>query len=191
MKTLEIKGNVREQIGKNSSADLRKEGLVPSVLYGGDAPIHFSTPLFSFKQLVYTPDAYLVKLDIDGKSYDAILQDAQFHPVSEDIIHSDFLAISKDSPVTIQIPVKTFGRSKGVLAGGGLSIIIRKLKVRAIPANLPDVIMVDMTDIDLGGAFKVKDLVLPEGVVALNQPNSVIAGVKVTRTARLAANAEK
>lgn len=191
MKTLEIKGNLREKVGKNSSAELRKEGQVPSVLYGGKAPIHFSTPLVSFKQLVYTPDAYLVSLDIDGKSHDAILQDAQYHPVSDEITHADFLAISKDSSVTIQIPVKTFGRSKGVLAGGGLSIILRKLKVKAIPANLPDVIMVDMTEIDLGGAFKVRDLQLPEGVEVLNQPNSVIAGVKVTRTARLAANAEK
>lgn len=186
MKSVELKGQVRENLGKTASASLRKEGLVPCVLYGNGDPIHFSTPSSSFKSLIYTPDAHLVVLNIAGKKYDAILQDSQFDFVSDELTHADFKAISQEEPVTILIPVKTVGKCKGVLAGGNLSIIIRKLKVKALPKNLPDYIEVDMTEVDLGGSYKVKSLVLPEGVEVLNSPDAVVAGVKITRTARLA-----
>ena len=186
MKSVELKGQVREKLGKTASASLRKEGLVPCVLYGNGEPIHFSAPSISFKNLIYTPDAHLVVLDIAGKKHDAILQDSQFNFVSDELTHADFKAISQEEQVTILIPVKTVGKCKGVLAGGNLSIIIRKLKVKALPKNLPDYIEVDMTNIDLGGSFKVKSLNLPEGVEVLNSPEAVVAGVKITRTARLA-----
>lgn len=185
MKTVELKGAVREKLGKSASAALRKEELVPCVLYGGETPIHFSAHKLSFKELIYTPDAYLVKMDLDGKKVEAILQDAQFDPVSDDIIHADFIQVIEGRPVIVNIPVKTVGRSKGVLAGGALSLILRKLKVKGQVAHLPEVIEIDMTNIGLGGSYKVKDVSLPEGVEILNAPTSVIAGVKVTRTARL------
>lgn len=190
MKTVEFKGAVREKLGKSASAELRKQELVPCVLYGGEEPIHFSTHTLSFKELIYTPDTYLVKIDLDGKNVEAILQDAQFDPVSDDIIHADFIQVIEGKPVVVNIPVKTVGRAKGVLAGGALSLVLRKLKVRGLVNQLPEYIEIDMTPIKLGGSYKVKDVKLAEGVEILNAPSAVIAGVKVTRTARLGGGEE-
>ncbi len=186
MKSVEIQGALRTELGKKEAKRLRKLEEIPCVLYGTETPIHFSTPVASFKQLVYTPDALLVKISVGGKNYDAILQDSQFHPLNDEILHADFLKIEKDKAVTIEVPVKTTGNSKGVLAGGKLVLNLRKIKVKALPANLPDSITIDITAIDLGGAFKVKSLELAKGVEVLNTANTVIAAVKATRTSRTA-----
>ncbi len=186
MKSVEVKGAVRTELGKTEAKRLRKLEEIPCVLYGTETPVHFSTPVASFKQLVYTPDALLVKISVGGKNYDAILQDTQFHPLNDEIIHADFLKIEQDKPVTIEIPVKTTGNSKGVLAGGKLQVNLRKIKVKALPANLPDSINIDITNIDLGGTFKVKNLELTKGIEVLSAQNTVIAAVKTTRTSRAA-----
>lgn len=184
MNTVEVKGALRSELGKPEAKKLRKEGQVPCVLYGTENPIHFSTETNSFKKLVYTPDAYLVKLDIDGKTYDAILQDSQYHPVSDAIIHADFLVISENKPVVIEIPVQTTGSSKGVIAGGRLSVNLRTVKIKALPSVLPDVVEVDITNLKIGDSVKIKNLKLAEGVEALNNENSVVVAVKTTRVSR-------
>lgn len=184
MNSVEIKGNLRTQVGKPGAKQLRREDKVPCVLYGTEAPVHFSTHINSFKQLIYTPDAYLVKLEVEGKNYEAVLQDAQYHPVTDTLIHADFLLISQDKPVVIDIPVVTTGNSVGVLAGGRLVINLRTVKVKALPGLLPDTIQVDITNIALGETVKVKDLQLPEGVEAINVANSVVVAVKTTRVSR-------
>ena len=186
MNTVEVKGTLRKDLGKPEAKRLRKEEQVPCVLYGTETPVHFSTDVRSFKKLVYTPDAYLVKVEIDGTTYDAVMQDAQFHPVSDAIIHADFKSISDDKPVTIDIPVHTFGKSKGVIAGGRLSVNLRSVKIKALPGSLPDTIEVDITPLAIGDTVKIKDLKLADGVAALNNGNSVVVAVKTTRVSRSA-----
>lgn len=183
MKTVEIKGNLRENLGKPGSKQLRKEEKVPCVLYGTDAPVHFSAELNSFKKLVYSPDAYIAKLDIDGTSYEAIIQDAQFHPVSDKLIHADFLVATKDKPVTMRIPVATTGVAIGVMNGGRLVLSIRAVRLKGLYTALPEVISIDITKLNIGQAVKIGELDLPEGVETVADDSAVVVTVKTTRVA--------
>jgi large subunit ribosomal protein L25 len=185
MKTVQIKGEARLNVGKKDAAALRASGNVPSVLYGGEAPVHFSADKKSFNQIIYTPDAYLVDLEIAGKNYTAILKDTQFDVVSDEIIHADFLLAPAGKPVTLEIPVVTSGVAKGVEAGGKLQIILRKIKVKGPADKLPDSISVDMTEVELGGSVQVKAIPSIEGVEILNLPGAVVARVQVTRSSRM------
>src|SRR5699024_8576308 len=138
MKSITIKGSQRKSVGKVATKALRNAGKVPCVVYGGDKPLHFSAEEKAFKYFVDTPYAHCVGISLeDGSSYNAILQDIQFHPVTYNILHIDFYQLSDDKEVTIEIPVKTVGVAPGVLAGGVLRLTKRKLKVKALPANLP------------------------------------------------------
>ena len=185
MKTVQIKGEARLNVGKKDAAALRASGNVPSVLYGGEAPVHFSADKKSFNQIIYTPDAYLVDIEIAGKNYTAILKDTQFDVVSDEIIHADFLLAPAGKPVTLEIPVVTSGVAKGVEAGGKLQIILRKIKVKGPADKLPDSISVDMTEVELGGSVQVKAIPSIEGVEILNLPGAVVARVQVTRSSRM------
>ena len=185
MKTVQIKGEARLNVGKKDAAALRASGNVPSVLYGGEAPVHFSADKKSFNQIIYTPDAYLVDLEIAGKNYTAILKDTQFDVVSDEIIHADFLLAPAGKPVTLEIPVVTSGVAKGVEAGGKLQIILRKIKVKGPADKLPDSISVDMSEVELGGSVQVKSIPSIEGVEILNLPGAVVARVQVTRSSRM------
>ena len=185
MKTVQIKGEARLNVGKKDAAALRASGNVPSVLYGGETPVHFSADKKSFNQIIYTPDAYLVDLEIAGKNYTAILKDTQFDVVSDEIIHADFLLAPAGKPVTLEIPVVTSGVAKGVEAGGKLQIILRKIKVKGPADKLPDSISVDMTEVELGGSVQVKTIPSIEGVEILNLPGAVVARVQVTRSSRM------
>jgi large subunit ribosomal protein L25 len=185
MKTVQIKGEARVNVGKKDAAAVRASGNVPSVLYGGEAPIHFSADKKAFNQIIYTPDAYLVDLDIAGTVYTAILKDSQFDVVSDEIIHADFLLAPAGKPVTVEIPVLTTGNAKGVEAGGKLQIILRKIKVKGAADKLPEAITVDMTDVELGGSVQVKAIPAIEGVEILNLPGAVVARVQVTRSSRM------
>lgn len=185
MKTVQIKGEARLNVGKKDAAALRASGNVPSVLYGGEAPVHFSADKKAFKQIIYTPDAYLVDLEIAGKNYTAILKDTQFDVVSDEIIHADFLLAPAGKPVTLEIPVVTSGVAKGVEAGGKLQIILRKIKVKGPADKLPDSISVDMSEVELGGSVQVKSIPSIEGVEILNLPGAVVARVQVTRSSRM------
>lgn len=158
MKTIEIKGSFRTELGKKSSKLVRKAGSVPCVIYGKEKNIHFQATELSFKNLVYTPNAHLVKLSIDNKEFKVVLKDMQFHPVNDKILHADFVEIFDDKPVVIGIPIKVSGDSEGVLAGGKLSIKKRSLKVKGLPKDLPEFLPIDITDLKIHESVKVGDL---------------------------------
>jgi large subunit ribosomal protein L25 len=180
MKKVSVSGSPRENVGKKDAKRLRREGLVPCVLYGGKDQIQFAALAKAFKDVVYTPEACLVDLDIDGKKFTAILQDIQFHPVSEDILHADFLQIFEDKPVKVDIPVKLSGVSPGILKGGKLHMKLRKVKVKGLPGELPDTIDVSISKLEIGDSFKVSQL-SSDKLEFMDSPNSVIVMVKSTR----------
>ena len=169
-------------MGKKSTKALRDAELVPCVVYGGAEPLNFSTDEKSFKKLVYTPEAHTVELVIDGETIPAVLQDIQFHPITDKILHVDFYQLSEDKPVVMEVPVKITGRSKGVMAGGVLRQSFRKLRVKALPANLPDEIEVDITPLKIGGKVYVGDI-KSESFTFMHPDNAVVAAVKMSRTA--------
>lgn len=188
MQTFDITGSKREVGGKKVAKQLRREGLIPCIVYGGEKEITFSVPEVAFRDLVYTPNVYIVNLTIDGTTMKAVLKDIQFHPVKDTILHVDFLQIFDDKPVTIGVPLRITGNSEGVKVGGKLVIEMRKLNVKALPANLPDVLDVDITPLGLGQVIKVGDLSY-ENLELLNAKSAVVAGVKSTRAAISAAAA--
>jgi len=191
MKTFDIQGAKRAEMTKQSVKAIRNNEGVPCVLYGtGSDPVHFSAPLAAFKGLVYTPDVYMVKLMIDGKDHMCIMQDIQFHPVTDIIQHVDFLAVNNTQPVTMQIPVRITGASEGVKQGGKLVTKVRKLKVKALANKLPDFIPVDISPLKIGDDVRVRDLNL-DGVTFLDSPANVIVGVRTTRNVVAAAEEKK
>lgn len=182
MKSITIQGTKRESVGKKSTKALRDAELVPCVVYGGNGPLNFSTEEKSFKNLVYTPDAHTVELVIEGETIAAVLQDIQFHPITDRILHVDFYQLSADKPVIMEVPVRITGRAKGVVAGGVLRQSFRKLRIKAIPANLPDEIVVDVTPLKIGNKLYVGDI-KTESYTFLHPDNAVIAAVKMSRNA--------
>lgn len=183
MKTIELKGTARKAVGKKDAKLLRRNEQVPCVLYGGTENHHFSVNLKDLKKIVYTPKVYIIDIDIDGQNYNAIMQDLQFHPVSDDILHIDFLQVVENKPVIINIPVILEGFAKGVQAGGKLSQLARTLKVKALAKDLPDDLTVDVTNLELGKSIKVGELNF-ENIELLDSKNAVVAAVKLTRAAK-------
>ncbi|MCW4470279.1 50S ribosomal protein L25/general stress protein Ctc [Flavobacterium sp. MFBS3-15] len=186
MKSITIKGSERESVGKAATRAVRNAGMVPCVLYGGDQPVHFTAEEMAFKNLVYTPNVHTVVIDLAGKTYEAILQDIQFHPVSDKILHIDFYQLDPAKEITMEVPVKVIGNSKGVMAGGVLRLNQRKLKVRALPANLPDYVEADITDLEMGNKLYVTKLPT-NNFKLLNPDNTVVAQVRISRAAMKAA----
>ena len=182
MKSITIQGTKRENVGKKSTKALRDAELVPCVVYGGNEPLNFSTEEKSFKNLLYTPEAHTVSIEVDGQTIPAVLQDIQFHPITDRILHVDFYQLSEDKPVIMEVPVRITGRSKGVVAGGVLRQSFRKLKVKAIPANLPDEIVVDVTPLRIGNKLYVAAL-KNEAYTFMHPDNAVVAAVKMSRNA--------
>jgi len=158
MKTIEIKGSLRAELGKKSSKEIRKAGNVPCVIYKKDQNIHFFAHENSFRNLIYTPDAHIVTLNLDGEEHKVVLQDIQFHPVSDKIIHIDFMEIADNKPLVISIPIKITGDSEGVKAGGKLRIKKRHLKVRGFANDIPEELVIDITDVKIHHSIKVGDL---------------------------------
>ena len=183
MQAITIKGSERESVGKVSTKALRNAEKVPCVLYGGEKPIHFSADEISFKGLVYTSNAHTVVIEMEGhQAYEAVLQDIQFHPVTDRIMHIDFFQLFEDKLVNMNIPVRLEGNSPGVRNGGRLLFRKRKLTVRALPANLPDGIMVDISKLRIGGTISVGD-VKTEEYTFLHPDNTSIVQVKASRNA--------
>jgi large subunit ribosomal protein L25 len=183
MQAITIKGSERESVGKVSTKALRNAEKVPCVLYGGEKPIHFSADELSFKGLVYTSNAHTVVIELEGhQPYEAVLQDIQFHPVTDRILHIDFFQLFEDKAVSMNIPVRLEGNSPGVRNGGRLLFRKRKLTVRALPANLPDAIMVDISKLRIGGTISVGD-VKTEEYTFLHPDNTSIVQVKASRNA--------
>jgi large subunit ribosomal protein L25 len=158
MKTLEIKGSLRTELGKKSSKKTRKEGNVPCVIYGQETNIHFQAHENSFKNLIYTPDAHIVNLDLDGKEYKVVIKDVQFHPVTDRIIHADFIEIIENKPIVMSLPIKVAGESVGVKAGGKLRIKKRHLKVKGFATDIPESLPIDITEVKIHHSVKVGDL---------------------------------
>jgi len=189
MKTFELKGNLRTDLGKKASDELRKKELVPCVLYGGGENVHFYTSVLALRDLVYTPHVYIVNLDIEGKKYQAVMREIQFHPVTDRILHIDFLQIFEDKPVVIDIPVKITGNSVGVKKGGKLKIAKRYLKVKALPKHLPDVLEVNTDDLDVGQHIRVNKLNF-DNLTIINKPNELVVSVLTSRLVKEGAAAE-
>lgn len=186
MQKIEIKAVKRENLGKTATKLLRKSEQVPCVLYGGAEIVHFYSSQKEFKKLVHTPNVYLVTINVDGSSFNAIIKDLQFHPVSDQILHADFLQIFEDKPLTIEIPVKLEGVSEGVKAGGKLQLEQRKLRVKGLAKHIPDELIVNINELGLGKGIQVGNLEYPK-LELLNAKNSVVVSVKLTRAARAAA----
>lgn len=180
MKSFAINGTKRAAQTKQEIKNLRAQGMVPCVLYGGKEQIHFSAPVLAFKGLVYTPDVHTVDLTIEGATYKAIMKDIQFHPVTDSILHIDFLELNENKKVTIEVPVRVTGNAVGVRAGGQLITKMRKLKISAYPKHLPDFVSVSIDNLNIGDDVRVRDISI-EGVEFLDSPNNVITAVKTTR----------
>ncbi len=190
MKSITINGSQRESVGKTSTKALRNAGQVPCVIYGGDKPLHFSAPELAFSKLVYTPDAHTVVIALDnGETFNAVMQDIQFHPVTDRILHVDFYQIFDNKEITMEIPVKTVGTSKGVLNGGNLRVPYRKLRVKAIPSKLPDFIEIDITPLKIGSKFYISEL-SNEDYKLLHPDSVVVCQVRRSRLAVVDADDE-
>ena len=188
MKTFELAGEVRSEVGKKATKAVRSAEAIPCVLYGGKENVHFTVTESAVRKLVYSPDVFVVNLTVGGVTTTSIMKELQFHPVTDKILHLDFLEISETKPVVVEVPVQLLGLAEGVKAGGKLSLETRKLKVKGLYTNIPEKIDVDVTTVGLGktiqvGKLQVKDLEI------LNNKNAVVAQVKLTRAARGAAEA--
>ncbi|WP_298493076.1 50S ribosomal protein L25/general stress protein Ctc [uncultured Algibacter sp.] len=183
MKSITINGSQRESVGKKATKALRNAGQVPCVLYGGDKPVHFSAPELAFSKLVYTPNAHTVVINLEsGEVLNAVLQDIQFHPVTDRILHVDFYQLFDDKEIALDIPVQLVGNSKGVKNGGVLRRNNRKLRVKALPANLPDFIEIDITPLKIGDKVAVGELPT-NNYTFLHTDNIVVCQIKTSRTA--------
>jgi large subunit ribosomal protein L25 len=180
MKSITIEGQLRTGTGKKATRQLRSQGMVPGVIYGGSQEISFAAPVLAFKSLVYTPEFLLANVTVDGKSYSCILKDLQFDTVSDALAHVDFLQLVEDRPVIATIPLKFTGASEGVKAGGKLVTKIKSLKIKALPKFLKENIEVDITNLELNGNIRVEDVNV-EGYEILNSPRIPIASVVMTR----------
>lgn len=183
MKTTELKAVKRASLGKKSTKAARKNGMIPSVLYGGKETVHFDINRIEFEKLIYTTDIFLITIDVEGSKYQAIIKDMQFHPVTDAVLHVDFLEVFDDKPVSILVPVKTKGLAKGVKAGGRLSIEQRKLLVQGLVKDIPNELIIDVTKLELAKSILVEDLEFKD-LELLNAKRSVVVSVKTSRLAR-------
>lgn len=180
MKTVSLSGSPRANVGKVDATALRLKGLVPCVIYGAGEQIHFSADTRHFKDIIFTPDTNLVNVEVGGKTYKTILQEAQYHRISDKLIHADFLQVSEDKPVTVQLPVKTNGTSEGVKAGGKLTLKLRKVKVRGLISKLPEFIDLNIEKLAIGKSISAGDINI-EGITLLHPKNISIVSVDTTR----------
>ncbi len=186
MKSITIKGQERESVGKKATKAVRDAGMVPCVIYGGDQPVHFAADERAFKGLVYTPNAHTVVVELEGKKIEAILQDIQFHPVSDKILHIDFFQLQDNREVIMEVPVKITGKSPGVMGGGVLRLAQRRLKVKALPKNLPDFVTADITPLEMGNKLYVTKLESKD-FKFMHPDNTVVCQVRISRAAMKAA----
>lgn len=182
MKTAQLSGSLRANVGKKDAAALRNAGLVPCVLYGTGEQVSFSVKAIDIEKIVFSPDVYLIELDIDGKKVNAIIRELQQHPVKDTIQHVDFLQVTEDKPVRLGLPVRLVGSSRGVMAGGKLLQVFRKLNVVGLAKDFPEVIEVNISPLRMGQSVRVKQIEIP-GVTILDPANAVVVSVKRARGA--------
>ena len=186
MKTFELSGTVRTDLGKKATKAERVAENVPCVLYGVTDNVHFTSTKSDLRKLIYSPEVFVVNLTIDGKKSKAIMKALQFHPVTDNVLHIDFYQITETKPVVVEIPVKLEGLAEGVKAGGKLALEMRKLKVKGLYTQIPENIVIDVTELGLGKSIQVGKVVVDKMEI-LNAKNAVVAQVKLTRAARGAA----
>ena len=182
MKKVSLSGSPRENVGKKDAKKVRREGNIPCVIYGGKEQTHFVVKYLDFEKLVFSPDVFLVNIDVDGKSFHTILQEVQYHPVTDRILHADFMEVSDAKPILVGMPVHLTGDSPGVMAGGQLIKKMHRIRVKGLAKDMPEFIEVDISKLVIGGSVKVKDLEV-EKLSFLDPANSVIVRVKTARTA--------
>ena len=180
MKSVSISGSLRENVGKRDAKAQRNQGLIPCVIYGGKEELHFTVEETQFKNLIFTPEVKYAELDIDGKHFTAIIQDSQWHPITDKLLHVDFLEIVEGKAINIALPILTTGTSPGVLRGGKLVKKVRKIKVRGELKNIPENIVVDISPLDINDCIKVGDIKV-DNIVLTENPASIIVSVLSTR----------
>ena len=189
MKSVSMSGSPRENVGKKDAKEQRKNGFVPCVLYGGENQLPLLVEEKSFKDLIYTPEVCYVELEVNGQSHKAILQEAQFHPVTEELLHVDFLEVVQGKPVTISIPLLITGNSPGIMRGGKLSKRVRNLKVKGLLENIPENITVDISNLDILDTIKVEDVKL-DNISIIDNPSKVIVTILSSRNVEEASKEE-
>lgn len=180
MKSVALSGNKRAERGTSNAKSLRKEEQIPAVIYGGKENAHFTVNEVAFSKLVNTPEVFFIDLDIDGTTFKAIIKEVQYHPVTDRPIHVDFLEVFEDKAVTVKLPVKLTGNSRGVINGGKLRMVTRKLRVNGLPSALPEFIELDITDLRIGQSIKV-DAINVDGLKFLDASNAVVVAIKRSR----------
>jgi len=189
MKTASLSGSPREGVGKKDAAELRAKGQVPGVLYGGSEQVHFHVNEVQLNKLVFTPETYRLNFEVGGTTYDCVVQDIQFHPVTDRIVHIDLLQVFADKPIRVKLPVRTTGTSVGVRNGGRLHIVYRRLPVVGLADQIPEDVSVDISSLDIGDSLRVGGLSFEGFSVPLNE-SAVVLGVRRTRAAMSAAAGE-
>ncbi len=190
MKKVSLSGSSRENVGKKDAKALRRANQVPAVIYGGKEQKHIVLSEVDIKKVVYSPDVYQIELDVKGSTTNVIIQDIQFHPVTDRIVHVDFLELSSDREVKIGLPVRTTGLSVGVRNGGRLAMNFRKLNCKGLPDAFPEAIELDITALKIGDSIRVSAVDI-EGLTLLHPENAVVVAVKRTRAAMSAASEEE
>ena len=180
MKTVSMSGSSRESVGKKDAKLQRSEGRIPCVLYGGKEQYKFVAEEKSFHQIVFTPDSFFIKLTIDGKSHDCVLKDIQYHPVSDTILHADFIEFEQDKLLTMSVPVKFTGNAPGLIKGGELVKKFRKLNIRALPADMPEAVVIDISDLDIDQKIIISEIP-QEKFKILEKPERYIIAIRPTR----------
>jgi large subunit ribosomal protein L25 len=184
-----VNAQKREDLGKKGSKKVRREGRVPGVVYGKDQLMHFSVLPFDMRDVIYTPDFKVIDLTIDGEVHPCILKDVQFHPVTEEIVHIDLLQLVPEHPVKLEVPVRFEGQSPGVKLGGRLVQSLRRIKIKCTPENMVHELSVDVSELELGHAVRVRDVQAPEGIEIMNSPGIPLASVQTPRALRSATSA--
>jgi len=180
MKTVSMSGSSRESVGKKDAKLQRSEGRIPCVLYGGKEQYKFVADEKSFHQIIFSPDSFFIKLTIDGKSHDCILKDIQYHPVSDTILHADFIEFSQDKPLTMSVPVRFSGTAPGIIKGGEMVKKFRKLNVRALPADMPEAVVIDISSLDIDQKIIISEIP-QEKFKILEKPERYIIAIRPTR----------
>jgi len=190
MKSIALKGNKRTDRGSSDAKSLRKEDKIPAVLYGGKESTHFMIDEIPFGKIINSPNVYFVDLNIDGTTVRSIIKEIQYHPVTDKVLHVDFLEVVAGKPVTVLLPIKITGTSKGVISGGKLRTVTRRLRVRGLADALPEAITVDITPLNIGQSIKVGDIKV-SGLTLLDAANAVVVAVKMSRAAVAGASVEE
>ncbi|MCI6154083.1 MAG: 50S ribosomal protein L25/general stress protein Ctc [Bacteroidales bacterium] len=186
MKTFELRAELRTDLGKKATKSLRKQNIIPAVIYGGAETRHLTVTKDDVRNLIYTPEIFDIDLSVNGQVCKAVLKDLQFHPVTDEVLHIDFLEVNKEKPIEMEVPVVLEGHAAGVRAGGKLVLEMRKLRVKAVYDQIPEKLHINVENLELGKSMQVGTLSF-EGLEIMNAKNAVVCAVRLTRAARGAA----